>query len=318
MMVSIDRYPDRPNRESVPDQTISISASWYGLVYEDGGVFVGLVGGLAAALCYGLGSIVQSHAASSQRGEGSEVVLTARLLGQWVYMAGLALDLVGFAAAIVALRTLPLFVVQAAIASSVGVTALAAHWWLDAVLTRYDWVTLAVLMAGLALLGASGRPEHARALHPPGPALVLASAAGVAVVAWAGARSPRWAGAVLAGAAGASFGAVGIASRALEVPDHWWRLLGDPLAYAVLVHGALAVLLFAAALQRAPVTAVAGITFAVETVLPAAIGLMVLGDRARAGFLPVAVVGFVLTLGAAIALSQRGDPAAIPITPTGQ
>jgi hypothetical protein len=53
---------------------------------------------------------------------------------------------------------------------------------------------------------------------------------------------------------------------------------------------------------------VAAVTFAVETVVPAVVGYAVLGDRARPGFLPVAVAGLLLTLGAAIALSRHSEP----------
>ena len=58
------------------------------------------------------------------------------------------------------------------------------------------------------------------------------------------------------------------------------------------------------------VAVVAAVTFAVETVVPAVVGYAVLGDRARQGFLPVAVAGLLLTLGAAIALARHSEPEA--------
>ncbi|MCU1344905.1 MAG: integral rane protein [Acidimicrobiia bacterium] len=274
-------------------------------------MIVGLVCALVAAVCYGLASVVQAQAVATSSapvsGRGGAMVL-ARLVAQWRYVGGLALDLAGFAAALVALRTLPLFVVQAAIASSVGVTALAAHRWMRASLGRRDRWALAVLVGGLILLGAAGRPEHAAHLGEPGAIIVLATAAAIAVAAAVSIRSAAWAGPALAAGAGLAFGAVGVAARAFEVPDQWTSVFSDPLAYAVAVHGILGVTLFAAALQRATVTTVAAITFAVETVVPAAVGLVWLHDHARPGFLPVAVVGFVVTLGASIALSGYASP----------
>jgi len=64
---------------------------------------------------------------------------------------------------------------------------------------------------------------------------------------------------------------------------------------------------YAAALQRGRVTMVAAITFGVETVVPALIGLALLGDRARPGFAPVAAAGFVVTVAAALALARLAE-----------
>jgi hypothetical protein len=52
-------------------------------------------------------------------------------------------------------------------------------------------------------------------------------------------------------------------------------------------------------------TAVVAITFAVETVAPAVVGLVFLGDRARPGLVPAAAVGFVITLAGTLSLAGR-------------
>ena len=109
---------------------------------------------------------------------------------------------------------------------------------------------------------------------------------------------------------GAGFAAVGIAARALPAPSPWWSVLTQPLLWALAVGGVVALLAFAAAVQRGAVTVVAAVTFAVETVVPAVVGYVLLGDRARPGFLPVAVAGLLLTLGAAIALARHSEPEA--------
>jgi hypothetical protein len=63
------------------------------------------------------------------------------------------------------------------------------------------------------------------------------------------------------------------------------------------------------------VTVVAAVTLAVETLLPAVVGYAVLGDRARPGFLPVAVVGLLLTLAGAVALARYSEPETPDVTP---
>jgi drug/metabolite transporter (DMT)-like permease len=273
-------------------------------------MILGLAAALAAAVSYGFGSILQSMAASgSTATEHLDLILIARLVGQWRYLCGLALDLVGFVAAVVALRALPLFVVQAAVASSVGVTALAAWAFLHAPLARLERRALAGLVVGLVLLALAGRPEHAASLPAPGPALLLAGAAVLAVLSLVPVRaSNEHAAAMFAAEAGVAFGAVGIAARAFSAPAHWTRALLDPLLWAIVAYGLLATVLFARGLQRGKVTVVAGVTFAVETILPAIVGIAWLGDRARAGMAPVAAIGFVLTVAASITLARFAEP----------
>jgi hypothetical protein len=105
------------------------------------------------------------------------------------------------------------------------------------------------------------------------------------------------------------FGGHGVAARAVQVPSPVWGMALDPLSYAVVGYGLLGTLLFAAALQHGSVTISSAITFAVETTVPAALGVALLGDRARGGFWPVALLGFALTLGASIALARFGATA---------
>jgi len=51
-------------------------------------------------------------------------------------------------------------------------------------------------------------------------------------------------------------------------------------------------------------TTTVAITFVVETVVPAAIGLTLLGDRARAGMSVIAGAGFVLAVTGAVTLAR--------------
>jgi drug/metabolite transporter (DMT)-like permease len=273
-------------------------------------MILGLAAALVAAVSYGFGSILQSVAASaSTPSEQLDLVLIARLVGQWRYACGLGLDLLGFVASVFALRTLPLFVVQSAVASSVGVTALAAGVLLHARLAPRERRALVGLVVGLVLLALAGEPEHAAALAEPGPALLLAGAVGLALASFVPIRAGNEHGAaVLAAGAGVGYGAVGIAARAFAVPDPWTRVFTDPLLYAIVVYGLLATVLFARSLQRGNVTIVAAVMFSVETVLPAAVGVAWLGDRARPGLAPVAVIGFVVTVAASIALARFAEP----------
>src|SRR3954447_18146481 len=117
-----------------------------------------LLGAMLAAVCFGVASVLQAVGARAASRAGTGAVdpgLVVRLLGQWPFLLGLGLDLVGFLAELAALRQLPLFVVQAAVAASLAVTAVVAAWVMHSRLRGREWAAVAVLCGGLALLGLS-------------------------------------------------------------------------------------------------------------------------------------------------------------------
>lgn len=273
-------------------------------------VALALVCAFLAAVSYGIASVIQAAAARNvERRANLDPMLLVRLIRELPYVGSLTLDLLGFAASVFALRTLPLFVVQSAVAGSVGVTAIGASLVFGIRLLRYERVALVALMVGFALLAVSGRPERAASLGAAGQWILVS---GVVVVAAVGAFSAtlddRKASIGLALCAGISWASTGIAARVLHIPSPAVHVLIDPVALCLVAYGILGVLLFATALQRGSVTATAALVFTVETVVPSIVGVALLGDRARAGFSLVAVFGFVTTLTASIALAQRSEP----------
>ena len=300
-----------------------------------------------AALSYGIGSVMQAGAVRhAEMRPNLDARLFVQLARQLPYVGGLALDLIGFAASVLALRTLPLFMVQSAIAGSVGVTAIGASIAFGVRLLRYERAALVALVVGFALLAVSALPEHAVTLGRPGRWLLVG---GVGVVLVAGAFSARlddrkaaiglaltaglaWAGTASPHACSNRPHRCGIsrltrsartrglrrardaplrhriAARVLEPPSPLWHLATDPVALALAAYGVLGTLLFATALQRGSVTAAAALVFSVETVIPSIVGLAFLGDHARPHLGAVAVLGFIVTVGASIALARRSEP----------
>jgi len=268
---------------------------------------LGMACALFAALGYGSASVLQGVAARrSASGSGLDPRLLVRLLRSAPYVSGLGLDLAAFVASLVALRTLPLFLVQSTVASSVGVTAVIAAA-IGVRLRSREIASLAVLGAGLLLLASAAQPEQATALTLAVRwglfCSVLVLGAAGALVARGHEHSSAHALAVLAGL---SFTVVAVAARSLTVPRVLWHLLADPGLWAILAVGTLGMLLFTTALQRGSVTSATALMFAVETIVPAGIGLAFLGDTTRPGFALVAVVGFVLTITGTLALAT--DP----------
>ena len=163
---------------------------------------------------------------------------------------------------------------------------------LGARVSRREVAALGAMGVGLLLLAVAARPDLAKPLPRSGQWALLAGVVLVLLVGIVAGRDNRSIGvAGLAVGAGLGFAGVGVAARALVVPHSLWRLVDQPLVWAIVGYGLLASLLFATALQRGSVTTATALTFAVETVVPTAVGLALLGDRARPGFIPVAGSG---------------------------
>jgi len=274
-------------------------------------VNLGILAGLTAMACYGVGSVLQALAARrTTTAQGLDPRLLARLMTQVPYIAGLALDLLGFVFNVLALQSLPLFLVQCMIAGSVGVTALVSVPLLHAQLGRRGLLDVVVLLVGLILLATSAEAGPARELAPPQQWLLLASALAVGAASVLAfrlrERSAFW---VLSALAGLAFAGVGVAARALLLPSDLWRVALSPIAWALAVFGILGMLLFASALQRGSVTVASGLMFAVEVLVASIVGFVLLGDIVPSGSsLGVAVVGVGLAVAGAIRLADQGHP----------
>lgn len=277
-----------------------------------------LLAAAGIALSYGLATVLQSVGAKSTTStEGLDPGLLVRLMRSVPYLVGLALDGAGFLLTVVALQSLPLFVVEAFTAGALAVTAVAAATWLKVPLSRGEWIGVGAVVAGLVALGLSAGADEEVALDPWATWLPLGVALVLLVVTIPAARIPGRAGVTVLGAlAGFGFGLVGIATRTLETPITVTGLLTQPSTYGIVAAGGLALLSLATALQRGAVTQATAAMVVAETVVPSAIGLAFLGDRIRPGWEAVAVVGLVVAIGGAVALSRLGEIPAEPEPPS--
>lgn len=269
---------------------------------------IGLLAALGAAVCYGVGSVLQAVGARRTAAtDGIDPRLLVRLLSQSTFVIGSLLDVVGFVLSLLALRTLPLYVVQAMIASNLAVSAVLAARVMHARLVAIEWSGVVAATVGLALLGLSaGEQGPAEAGHVFRWGLVAASGGVILLGIAAGGLTGSRGAAALGFVSGLGFGIVSLAGRILSdlAPGHLWH---DGAAWALLISGATGFLLHAVALQRVSVaTATVGVVLG-ETILPVGIGIVVLGDTTRHGYVPVAAVGFFLALAGALALSRFGE-----------
>jgi drug/metabolite transporter (DMT)-like permease len=269
---------------------------------------MGLVLAIVSAICYGSASVFQAVAArrapSSANVDARSLV---RVFTQWPFILGLGLDGLGFVAQFIALRSLPIFVVQAALAASLAVTAVVAIPILKLRLGPPQWLAVAGVCVGLALLGVSAGRENA---DLPSWGFRIGLAVAVPVLALLGLAALKLKDPVRAATlglvGGLFFGIVALAARSISDLDivDWFR---GPEIYTLVVAGGLAFVFYTIGLQRASVTTVTAGMVIGETVLPSIVGVLALGDGTRRGFIPVAAVGFVLAVAASLMLARYGS-----------
>lgn len=267
-----------------------------------------LLAAIGSALCYGVASVLQAIGARRiARGGAVDPRLLVRVLGQGPFVAGIGLDLLGFACQFYALRSLPLFLVQAALAANLAVTAVVAIPVLGVHLGQVQWLAVGAVCGGLVLLAVAAGEESGSA---PGTGftvglLVVALLLGLLglVARW---LPERVRGAFLGGVAGLSFAVMALAVRGMT-DLHPVALLGNPATYALVVAGVAGFLFFASGLQQAGVTVVTAAVVVGETAIPAVIGLLALGDHTRPGLAPLAVLGFLLAVSGAVGLASFGE-----------
>lgn len=261
---------------------------------------------VAAAVGYGISSLLQAMAAR-------EAGALAGTLRSPAYLAGLGLDGVAWVASLAAVRGLPLYAVQAVLAGSVAVTAVAARVVLKARLRRVDVAALVVTVVALAVLGAGAGAERPAALSLPIRLTIAAAAALLAAVGWAAGRrasgrraasaftmtAAQGPAAVCAALAGVAFGGTALTARALPLS---LDAPADPLLWALICFGVTGTLLFAAALQHGDPARVTALLWITEVLVPAALGVALLGDTVRPGWGPAALAAVLASTAAAVVL----------------
>ncbi|NUR65016.1 MAG: hypothetical protein HOQ47_04595 [Streptomyces sp.] len=269
-----------------------------------------MVCALGAAVCFGTATVLQAvaaRAAGTPDGSGGEAALLLRAVRQWRYLAGLGLDGLGFVLQIVALRSIPIYAVGAALASSLAVTAVVAARLLRVRLSGAEWGAVGVVCAGLAMLGVASGTEGDLDGPPALKWVMLGVAVGVLLLGLAGGRlAGRWRALVLGLGAGVGFGVVEVAVRLIDSLA-LSSLLTHPATYALLLGGGAAFLCLTSALQRGSVTTATAAMVIGETVGPALVGVVWLGDRTREGLGWLAVLGFAVAVAGALGLARFGE-----------
>jgi len=277
-------------------------------------VWWSLASALGAACCFGIASVIQALAAraASVGNAGVSPQLLVRMFGQWRFVVSIGLDFIGFIAQLIALRRLPLFVVQAAIAASLAVTAVGAAWLAGHALAGREWVAVVGVIVGIAMLGSSAGESGAGNVDGEFRLglIIAVSALGIAGVMAARLRG-RLRTVALGMIAGLGYGVVGVAARILTgfSPAD---LVRDPASYALAAAGVISFMFYTSALEHGDVTVATASTVLTETVLPAIVGVIFLSDTTRHGLVGVAAAGFALAVAGALSLARFGEAESAP------
>jgi drug/metabolite transporter (DMT)-like permease len=275
-----------------------------------------LLAALVSAFCYGIAAVMQaisvraaSRRAPAEADAGGRVDpgLVVRMLRQGPFLASIGIDLLGFIAQLIALRRLPLFAVQAIIAANLAVTAVCAAWLMKARLSGREWLAVVGVVVGVGLLGSSAGAQGAATVGWAFQLGLIIAVAGVAVVGVAAARLPNPARTPVLGAiAGLGYGVLAVSARILPgfAPA---QLVRNPATYTLAAAGIVSFMLYAAALDGGSVTTATAAVILAETLPPALIGVLFLGDTTRRGLTGVAAIGFALAVFCAVALARFGE-----------
>jgi drug/metabolite transporter (DMT)-like permease len=275
-------------------------------------VLIGFLLALGCSVCYGTASVLQAIAARSVEGQsrsGVDAALVLRAVRQWRYLAGIGLDGLGFILQVIALRLVPIYVVAAALAASIAVTGIVSAWALSARLSPAEWTAVGIVCVSLAVLACAAGPGHFRRA-PAGLGWALLGVVAAILVAGvaAGRLSDRERALALGFGAGSGFGVVEVGVRLIDViAPTKGAFYTNPALYAAIAGGAIGFLLFTSALQRGSVTTTVAAMVVGETVAPALVGAVWLGDRAREGLGWLVVLGFAIAVAATLVLARFGE-----------
>lgn len=275
-------------------------------------MLIGVAAALLACAGYGTASVLQSYAAGRSGAAAGAVdtgptlrsTITAMLAP--IFIAGIALDLVGFAGSLVSARLIPLFLSQTIISANLVVTAVLSIFVLSVRLHRRDWTAIAIVLVALCILGATAGRLGDR---DPGAMMHWGVLVVSAIILGLGAALVRLLGqkaAVPAGLiAGVLYGAMAVAVRVVDglEPLNVGVLIADPALWAILVAGLGGFYLFTVALQVGSVNGVAAALVVGETVVPGIVGVVLLGDVSRPGYEALVVIAFIAAVGGAVALA---------------
>ena len=262
---------------------------------------------LSASLLYALASVLQHRAAIAQPAEHSlRLGLLTRLVRKPLWVIGIACDGLAYLLQFVALGHGSLVLVQPLLVCGLLFALPLGAWLAGTRMERREWYAAFALVGGLSLFLVVAAPGngHAEVSNQAWILLFLCcGGAAAALVVGARGRPNRQRAALLAGAAGMTYGITAALTKAaahLFGSGGFPELLTNWEAYALLGFGLLGMLLAQSAFQAGPLDASLPVLTVVDPIVSIFIGALVLGEGIATGWGPTLLeaIGLaVLTVG---------------------
>lgn len=250
------------------------------------------------AICNGVAAVLQKISADRERAAATlELSLLWRLIHETPYAIGTALDVMAGIFVLIAVHSLPLFLVQSIVASGIVVTFIIEHYITHQRAPYRLYIAIGMVLAGLIVLSATAAPQTARPVSDTIRWSIVFAPFPLALI---GALCSRVSGKIgtasLAVVSGIAFGGTSVAGRILLFTPPLWHIVENPLLYAFIAYGGLGLLLFSIGLQRASATALNTMMTASQTIVPALVGILCFGDAVRHGMWFLGIAGVTITL----------------------
>lgn len=279
-------------------------------------VALGAGAACAASCMYNVGVALQAlEARATDRARGLRPSLLGRLLVRPRWLAGTALNVLGWPLQAVALLLAPLTVVQPALAFGLlPLLAIGAHRLGEHIGRRQLAGTLAIV-AGVVALAALAPEVSTRHAGPLTLAAVLAVLGAAALVPYVVRHGTQIGGTLAAVSAGLALAWSGLSTKFVADAlhrGHWGALAGWAVATAIAA--GIGLLSEMTALQRAPATRVAPLVFVVQVVVPVGVAPLLTAERPGHGLASGAgtlVALAVVVVGAVTLLRSDAFPAAV-------
>ncbi len=271
--------------------------------------FIPMLAAFACALCNGTAAVLQKISADKEKSVTSlDARLLWRLFQNAPYVSGIGLDVLGWMLTLYAVHYLPLFLVEAIIATNIVVTAFIERLFRHQQISRRSYFAIITIVVGLILVAIASSAGRSEPISSVVRWLIIFSPVPLGIAGYILARLKSYQSTVvLAVLGGLAFGGTSVIGRIFSFSQPLSHTIYSPLIYSLLASGVLGILLFSTALQRAQATVMNASMTASQTLIPAVVGIAFLGDVARSGLWYLVVLGSSLTLGGVtmLAFSSR-------------
>jgi drug/metabolite transporter (DMT)-like permease len=265
---------------------------------------LGLGAAIGSAVCFGIAAVVQASAVRDLGSQGDSLRWLA--VHMWVHpplLAVLIAYLAGFWLHAVAIWLLPLYLAQATVSLSLPITAWVAARRLREPMGTVAWMAVAAVVMGMVLLAFGSGKTGTEGI---GTWFVVSLWLLVITLTVAGVGGRFENGVELGALAGLGYAGTAIGVRGVTGTAES-ELTRVASAVAVPVLGMLAFWLYSKAMSRGTVAVASSLVIVGQTMIPAFVGLLALGDRVAAGREWAVGVGLVAAMAGAVVLSRRQE-----------